>query len=50
VLRPGLAVDVAADLIWTMLSLRVWEDLVVGRGWSAERYRQEVGGALLAEP
>jgi AcrR family transcriptional regulator len=46
VLRPDLDVEIAADLIWTMLSLRAWEDLVVGRGWTSERYRQEVGEAL----
>jgi len=46
VLRPDLDIDVAADLIWTMLSLRAWEDLVVGRGWSAKRYREQIEGAL----
>lgn len=45
-LRPGLDPDTAADLIWTMTSLRMWEDLVVGRSWSADRYREHVGEAL----
>jgi AcrR family transcriptional regulator len=45
-LRPGLDAKVAADLIWTMTSLRMWEDLVIGRGWSDRRYIQEVGAAL----
>jgi AcrR family transcriptional regulator len=45
-LRPGLAPDTAADLVWTMISLRMWEDLVVGRGWTAERYREHIGEAL----
>lgn len=45
-LRQGLAPDTAADLIWTMISLRMWEDLVVGRGWTAERYREHIGEAL----
>ncbi|HLZ84716.1 MAG TPA: TetR family transcriptional regulator [Caulobacteraceae bacterium] len=45
-LRPGLDVDTAADLIWAMISLRTWEDLVIGRDWSAERYRQHIGGGL----
>jgi AcrR family transcriptional regulator len=46
VLRPDLDVQVAADLIWSMLSLRMWEDLVNGRGWSAEQYKARVGDAL----
>jgi AcrR family transcriptional regulator len=54
VLRPDLDVEIAADLIWTMLSLRMWEDLVVLRGWSADQYRAHVGDALrrmlLAKP
>jgi AcrR family transcriptional regulator len=45
-LRPDLDLDTAADLIWAMLSLRMWEDLVIGRGWSADRYREQVGAAL----
>jgi AcrR family transcriptional regulator len=53
-LRPGLDPDTAADLIWTLLSLRAWEDLVVVRGWSAERYEAHVGAllrrAVLAKP
>jgi AcrR family transcriptional regulator len=53
-LRKGLDVDTAADVIWTLLSLRMWEDLVVIRGWSAARYEAEVGDlvrrAVLANP
>ncbi|MBL8552452.1 MAG: TetR family transcriptional regulator [Hyphomonadaceae bacterium] len=45
-LRAGLDVETAADLIWSMLSLRVWEDLVIGRRWSARRYREHIGEAL----
>lgn len=46
VLRSDLDLDIAADLIWTMLSFRMWEDLVMGRGWSAKRYREHLEGAL----
>ncbi len=42
-LREGLHEAVAADLLWTLTSLRTWEDLVLQRGWSARRYREEVG-------
>lgn len=38
VLRPDLDTDTAADLIWALLSLRMWEDLVIVRRWPAERY------------
>lgn len=41
-LREGLDPDTAADLLWTLTSLRMWEDLVLGRGWPAERYREHV--------
>jgi hypothetical protein len=45
-LRQGLDVDSAADVLWTPSSLRMWEDLVVQRGWSSERYRTQVGALL----
>ena len=41
-LAPHLSVDAAADLLWTLTALAVWRDLVIGRGWSAERYRSHV--------
>jgi hypothetical protein len=28
--------------LWTLTSLNTWEDLVIGRGWSAGRYRSHV--------
>jgi AcrR family transcriptional regulator len=47
-LRHGLDPNAAADLLWTITSLRMWEDLVIQRGWSAEKYRQYVNRLLLA--
>jgi AcrR family transcriptional regulator len=41
-LAPHLSLDAAADLLWTLTALRLWEDLVIGRGWSADRYRSHV--------
>ena len=41
-LRAGLDSSLAADLLWTLTSLRMWEDLVLERGWSAEQYKQQV--------
>ena len=47
-LRRGLDADAAADLLWTMTSLRTWEDLVLQRDWTPASYETYVGGCLLA--
>ena len=47
-LRPELDPSIAADLLWTMTSLRMWEDLVVERKWSPEQYHVYVTNALIA--
>ena len=41
-LDPGVAVD----LLWTITSVRMWEDLVVQRGWSAEKFQDHVNRLL----
>jgi len=41
-LRAGLDSAGAADLLWTLTSLRMWEDLVLERRWSAEQYKQQL--------
>ncbi len=46
-LRTGLDPRVAADLLWTLTSLRMWEDLVLERSWSAEQYRERVSKLVL---
>jgi AcrR family transcriptional regulator len=46
-LRRGLEPAVAADLLWTITSLRTWEDLVLARGWSPEQYQREITRLLL---
>jgi AcrR family transcriptional regulator len=46
-LRQGLQVDVAADLLWALTSLRTWEDLVHVRGWTAAQYEERITEALL---
>jgi AcrR family transcriptional regulator len=45
-LRPDLDPAIAADLLWTITSLRTWEDLVLERGWSPERYTQQIARLL----
>ena len=37
-LAPGWSCNEAADLLWTMLSIRNWESLTIERGWSPSRY------------
>jgi AcrR family transcriptional regulator len=53
-LSPRLTPEHAADLLFALLSVRVWEDLVVVRGWSRKRYarhmKRVVRRALLARP
>ena len=41
-LRPGLDPEVAADLVWTLTSLRTWDDLVARQGWTADAYRERM--------
>jgi AcrR family transcriptional regulator len=38
VLRDGITVDVAADLMWSVLSVPVWRSLVSLRGWSRQKF------------
>jgi hypothetical protein len=47
-LRPGLEPETAADLLWSITSLRMWEDLVLGRGWSPQRYEKRINELLQA--
>jgi AcrR family transcriptional regulator len=46
-LRDGLDASVAADLLWTLTSLRMWEDLVLLRRWTAKQYEQRLTELLL---
>ena len=46
-LRPGLDPALAADLLWTITSLRTWEDLVIQRQWTAAQYEERVFGLLV---
>ncbi len=39
-LRPGLDVEQATDILWTLNHPNVWQLLVGERGWSPERYEQ----------
>jgi AcrR family transcriptional regulator len=45
-LKSGLTVDAAIDITWTLCSLAVYDLLVLGRGWSDERYQTWLTDAL----
>src|SRR6266545_381606 len=45
-LRPGLSVDEARDLLWTLNSHAVHDLLVTQRGWPPERYRDWLAATL----
>jgi len=51
-LRPDLDEEVATDLLWTLLSVENWEQLVRTCGWSQKYYESQIGrlakAALLA--
>jgi AcrR family transcriptional regulator len=46
VLRTGLSVEEARDLLWTLNALAVHDLLVVHRQWSPERYRDWLAATL----
>lgn len=45
-LRPGLSVNDAIDIAWTLCSLAVYDSLVLARGWSNKRYEAWLTDAL----
>src|SRR6266511_5123679 len=47
VLAAGWTEAAAADLIWSMTSIRTYEELVIDRGWSLNRYRQRIKAILV---
>jgi len=47
-LRPGISVEEAADIQWTLSSPELYELLVLRRGWTAERYGQFIAKTLIS--
>ena len=37
-LAPGWTLDEAIDFAWAQLSIRMWENLTIERGWSQQQY------------
>jgi AcrR family transcriptional regulator len=47
-LRPGLGVDRATDVLWTLNHPDVWL-LLTGRGWTPEEFERWFGGAACSQ-
>jgi AcrR family transcriptional regulator len=47
-LRPGMSLSRATDILWTYSSAELYDLLVLRSGWSAHRYGEFVGDALVA--
>jgi AcrR family transcriptional regulator len=41
-LDPSWSASHATDFLWSLLSIRVWRDLVVERGWSKKAYERHL--------
>ena len=48
-LRPGLDVERAADVLWTINHPNTWQLLVAERGWTPEEYERWSGEAARAQ-
>ena len=48
-LRPGLDVERAADILWTLNHPDVWQLLVRLRGWTADEYEQWCADTAVAQ-
>ena len=48
-LRPGLDIDAATDILWTLNISNLWHLLVVERGWTPERYERWIGDLACAQ-
>lgn len=47
VLRNEWTADGVADVLWSLTSLRTWEDLVVQRRWTATQYQERIYRLLM---
>jgi AcrR family transcriptional regulator len=41
-LKKRITPEVATELLWSVTSLRAWEELVLERGWTASQYEQRI--------
>lgn len=47
-LRPQLNEATATDLLWSLTSIVIWEELVLQRGWSVSRYQKHMSDLLIS--
>jgi AcrR family transcriptional regulator len=47
-LAPDLDVQAATDILWALNLSNLWQLLVVGRGWTPERYEAWIGDVICA--
>ncbi|NUR94587.1 MAG: TetR/AcrR family transcriptional regulator, partial [Kribbellaceae bacterium] len=47
-LRPGITLDEVVDVLWTYISVELYELLVLLRGWSLERYEDHLATVIIA--
>lgn len=47
-LRKGIELAEVRDVLWTFVAVELYELLVLGRGWSLERYAEWITAALIA--
>jgi AcrR family transcriptional regulator len=47
-LRPGVTADDARDILWTFISVEIWELLVVQRGWKPQKFALWMGDMLIS--
>jgi hypothetical protein len=48
-LSPGLDVDRATDILWTLIHPNVWQLLVGERGWTPEQYERWLADAACSQ-
>jgi AcrR family transcriptional regulator len=48
-LRPGLGVERATDILWTINHPNTWQLVVVDRGWTPDEYEQWTGDLACAQ-
>jgi hypothetical protein len=46
-LAAGLDVEQAADLMWAVASIQLWDVLIEERGWTVEQYRTQIKRLLV---
>jgi AcrR family transcriptional regulator len=47
-LRAGITLDEVVDVLWTYISVELYELLVLLRGWSLERYEEHLATVIIA--